>query len=155
MRVRLRGLFVYVGGMLLVSLTVMEMEVATRSDMHTAHFYMVVAIATPVVFARVSRATEYRWAATAVAAVYTIFIMLLVWILPLFPEEPKLGPVYWPVKQFVPPEFPYLLIAPAIALDLLWRRTAGWKRWKEAVVSGLIFLIVLAAAQWPDRKSVV
>lgn len=149
LRVRLRALFLYVGGMLLVALTVMEMEVATRSDMHTVHFYMVVAIAAPLILARVSRTTEYPWAATASAAVYMVFVMLLVWILPRFPAEPKLGPVYWPVKQFVPPEFPYLLIVPAIALDLLWRRTAGWNRWKEAVVSGVVFLAVLAAVQWP------
>jgi hypothetical protein len=149
LRVKLRALFLYTGGMLLVALTVMEMEVATRSDMHTVHFYMVVAIAAPLVLARVSRTTEYRWAATASAAVYMAFIILMVWILPQFPAEPRLGPVYWPVKQFVPPEFPYLLIVPAMVLDWTWQRTAHWKRWKEAIVSAVIFLAAFAAAQWP------
>ena len=50
------------------------------------------------------------------------------WILPLFPAQPKLGPVYHPLTQFTPPEFPLLLIVPALALDLLWQRTAALGR---------------------------
>ena len=36
--------------------------------------------------------------------------MALLWILPLFPAEPKLGPVYYNVTHFVPPAFPLLLL---------------------------------------------
>ena len=144
-----RALFLYIGGMILVALTIMLMEVATRTEMHTVGFYVALSIVAPPVLARVSRTTGYRWAATASAAVYMASLMLLIWILPLFPAEPKLGPVYWPVTQFVPPEFPYLLIVPAIALDLLWRKTQNWNRWAESVVSAFVFLTVLAAVQWP------
>src|SRR5438045_6688981 len=38
MRARLHALFLYVGGMILVSLTVVQMEITHRSAMHTAHF---------------------------------------------------------------------------------------------------------------------
>jgi len=74
---------------------------------------------------------------------------LVSWILPLFPAEPKLGPVYFPLTRFTPPEFPLLLIVPALALDLLWRRTPAWGEWRQAAVSGAVFLGVFAAVQWP------
>ena len=70
-------------------------------------------------------------------------------ILPLFPAEPKLGPVYQHVTHFVPPEFPLLLIVPAFVLDLLWQRTGHWPLWRQSVVSGVVFLAALAAVQWP------
>jgi hypothetical protein len=47
-----------------------------------------------------------------------------------------------------PPEFPLLLIVPAVLLDLLWQRTSG-RRWMQAVLSGTLFLAVLMAVQWP------
>jgi hypothetical protein len=117
--------------------------------MHTAHFYRVVATGVPLVLAAVARASRYKWAATTVAGVYTSFVLLMSWILPLFPAEPKLGPVLWPVTQFTPPEFPLLLIVPAFALDLVWQRTETWGGWKKALVSAPVFLITFAAVQWP------
>src|SRR6185369_16252073 len=41
---RLRMLFLYVGGMILVCLTVVQMELTNRILMHTVHFYTVVAL---------------------------------------------------------------------------------------------------------------
>ena len=96
-----------------------------------------------------ARASDFKWAAAAVAGVYTTFVLLVSWILPLFPAEPKLGPVYTHVVQFIPPEFPLLVMVPAFALDLLWQRTADWGAWKQALVSGALFLAVFAAVQWP------
>jgi hypothetical protein len=84
-----------------------------------------------------------------VAGVYTLFIAMVLWILPLFPAEPKLGPVYHQVTQFTPPEFPLLLIAPAFLLDLVWQRTGHWGAWKQSVVSAMIFLVAFALVQWP------
>jgi hypothetical protein len=97
----------------------------------------------------VARASDFKWAAAAVAGVYTTFVLLVSWTLPLFPAEPKLGPVYTHVVQFIPPEFPLLVLVPAFALDLLWQRTADWGAWKQALVSGTLFLAVFAAVQWP------
>ena len=117
--------------------------------MHTAHFYRLVMLIAPLVLAGVARASDFKWAATAVAGVYTTFVLLMSWILPLFPAEPKLGPGLHHLTQFIPPEFPLLLIVPAFALDLLWQRTGGWGDWKQALVSGTLFLAVFAAVQWP------
>jgi hypothetical protein len=51
--------------------------------------------------------------------------------------------------HFTPPEFPLLLIVPAIVLDLFWRRTADWNQWMLAAASGALFVAVFAAVQWP------
>jgi hypothetical protein len=149
LRVRYQALFLYVGGMILVCLMVLQMELTIRSAMHTAKFYRLVAIIAPLVLAGIARASDFKWAAAAVAGVYTTFVLLVSWILPLFPAEPKLGPVYMHVVQFIPPEFPLLVLAPAFALDSLWQGTADWGAWKQAVVSGVVFLAVFAAVQWP------
>ncbi len=148
-RGRMLALFLYVGGMILVCGMVLELELTYRSAMHTAWFYRVVATVAPLTLALGARAARYKWAATAMAGVYTVFVLLMSWILPLFPAEPKLGPVYYPVKQFTPPEFPLLLIVPAIALDLLWRRTQHWRAWKQSIVSAAVFLGAFIAVQWP------
>ena len=64
----------------------------------------------------------------------------LIWILPLFPAEPKLGPVLNPVTQFVPPNFPLLLIVPAFAIDLVRRYSSRrWQRVAAGVVLGAVF----------------
>ncbi|HKA00399.1 MAG TPA: hypothetical protein VKE70_28000, partial [Candidatus Solibacter sp.] len=148
-RERLRWLYLYVGGMILVCLSILQMEMVYRSAMHQAHEYHLIAMTAPVVLAAAGRGSGSRWGATAVAGVYMAFVLLMSWILPLFPAEAKLGPVYYDVKQFVPPEFPLLLIVPAIALDLLWRRTERWNRWVVAALSGVVFVAVFVAVQWP------
>ncbi|HTP36265.1 MAG TPA: hypothetical protein VMJ75_29025 [Candidatus Acidoferrales bacterium] len=148
-RDRLRILYLYVAGMTLVCLSILQMEMVFRSAMHQVHLYRLVAMITPPVLAAAALGSGSRWGATAVAGVYSGFLLLMSWILPLFPAEPKLGPVYQHVTQFVPPEFPLLVIVPAFLLDLLWQRTAGWNKWKLAAVSGVIFVIALVAVQWP------
>jgi hypothetical protein len=128
---------------------VLQMELTVRTTMHQAHFYRLVAIIVPLVLAGIARGSDFKWAASAVAGVYTTFVLLMSWILPLFPAEAKLGPVYTHSTQFTPPEFPLLVLVPALALDLLWQHTGGWGAWKQAFVSGTLFLAVFAAVQWP------
>jgi hypothetical protein len=101
------------------------------------------------VLAALARGSAYRWAATTVAGIYSAFLLLMGWLLPLFPAQPKLGPVYQHVTQFTPPEFPLLLIVPALALDLLWQRTGDWGAWRQSLVSGVVFLAIFAVVQWP------
>ena len=83
------------------------------------------------------------------AAVYTVFVIAEILILPLFPAQPKLGPVFNPVTHLVPAKFPILIVVPALALDLLWQRVKNWKPWQIALVSGVLFIAVLTAVEWP------
>ena len=39
----------------------------------------------------VARGSGYRWAATTVAGVYSAFVLLMSWILPLFPAAAETG----------------------------------------------------------------
>jgi hypothetical protein len=149
LRNHLQMMFLYVGGMILVTLTVVQMEITSRIFMHRAHFYYLVSLVAPPVLAGVARASKFKWAATTVAGVYFLFVLLIGRILPLFPAEPKLGPVYHQTTQFTPPEFPMLFIIPAFVLDLVWRRTSRWGTLRQALVSGAVFLSVFAAVQWP------
>ena len=146
---KLVRLFLYVGSSMVVLIMVFMMEVTNRSQMHTAEFYRAVALAMPFVLVGISRAAPHRWACTIMAAFYSAFLMALVWILPLFAAEPKLGPVYYKVTHFVPPSFPLLLIVPAFALDLLRRVSPRWGLWRETLATGTLFVATFLAVQWP------
>ena len=78
-----------------------------------------------------------------------LFVLAEIQILPLVPATPKLGPVYFPVTHLVPGKFPVLLIVPAILLDLLWRRLRDWQPWTLALISGVLFVAVVFAIEWP------
>jgi len=147
-RAKLEWLFLYVGAMIIICLAVLVMEYTGRVFMHTGFFYRVVSLAIPGVLAGLARASGRRWAAGIVIGIYSLFLIGCVWILPLFPAEPKLGPVFYHVTHFVPPEFPLALIVPALALDWLWSRTPQWKPSLQAIVSGFVFVSVMLGAQW-------
>jgi hypothetical protein len=149
LRKRLDWLFLYIAAMVVVALLIMVFEFTHRVFLHTGICYRVVSMLTPIMFVIGSRVTGDRWAATKIAAIYSAFILALLWIVPLCPAEPKLGPVLHEVHQFIPTGFPLLIIAPAIVLDWLWPRIARWKAGPQAAVTGFIFLAVFFAVEWP------
>jgi len=146
---KLNAIFLYLGAMCIVLLGILLLEYNVKVLQHTAGFYVRLAVAIPFLLAGVVRASGVRWAATIVTGIYMMFQILCIWILPLFPAEPKLGPVYVPVTHFIPPDFPPLLIVPAIGLDLLWQRAAHWNKWLLAAASGVLFVVALFVVQWP------
>ncbi len=148
-REQMKLLFVYVGTMIMMVLMIVITEFTQRVFQHVALMYRVVACVVPIVMVAVARGSRFRWAATMMAAVYTLIVCSMIWILPLFPATPKLGPVLHQVTQFIPPDFPLLLIAPALLLDWIWSKTAGMKGWTQAAISGVVFVVALIAVQWP------
>ncbi len=145
----LQLVFLYLGGLIVGGQMFFLLEYTWQPDLHLATPYIAMAIAIPIVLAMLSRASQHRWAATLASTVYMVFIIGEILILPLFPAQPKLGPVFYPVTHFVPVEFPILLVVPALALDLLWKRTSNWKNWQIALLSGAVFVAVLVAVEWP------
>ena len=119
------------GGMLLVALTAFQLELTSRVFMHTVYFYRVARPHHPAGAAARLPRHRLQMGRHCYHAVYSVFLLLIGHILPLFPADPKLGPVYQHVTQFVPPEFPLLLVVPAFALDLLWQRTPHWQVWRQ------------------------
>lgn len=149
LRRKLDWLLLLLGGMITMLALTVVWESTYRVLMHTAQCYRAVAIVIPVVLTGFTGISEHRWARTIVAGVYTAYAMVMLWIFPLFPATPKLGPVYQRITHMVPMEFPLLVIVPALLLDVLEPRTVGWKRWPKAVAFGLIFLGAFLATQWP------
>ena len=148
-RPALQRLFLYVGGIAVCESLLLKLEYIARPDMHSAFFYIVVLTGTLAILTTVAVASRRRRGATAMAAVYSLFGVGFLWLLPLFPAEPKLGPVYREISHFIPWEFPLLLIVPAAVHDLLLQRTAGWRPILRAAVAGVTFLAVFVAVQWP------
>jgi hypothetical protein len=136
--------------MLLLGMTVGIMQEDTfRMFMHGAKFYLVVMVVMPIWFAAASRASENRWAATIVTGAYTAMHLAFMWILQLIPAEPKLGPVYQKITHLVPPDFPLLMIVPAIVFDIVRRRITTLNRWTQAAILGATSLVSFVAVQWP------
>jgi hypothetical protein len=143
------ALMLYTYTFLLVTSFGVFQEFLFRNYMHSALFYLLMTLGSCFFLAGLYRMSDYRWAGTVVCGIYTVLNLAYVWILPLFPAEPKLGPVYQHVTRFVPPDFPILVIVPAFLLDLTrpyWQR---WSFWARAAVIAPIFVIALAAVQWP------
>jgi hypothetical protein len=136
--------------MFLLGMTVGIMQEDTfRMYMHGAKFYVVIMLVMPVWFAAASRASENRWAATIVTGFYTAMHLAFMWILELIPAEPKLGPVYQKITHLVPPDFPLLMIVPAIVFDVVRRRITTLNRWTQAAILGAASLASFMAVQWP------
>lgn len=144
-----RRLILFINGIMLVLMMVLLMEATNRPFLHSPRALIAVALLPPIVLILSSRLTRYPFAATTVAAFYTLFRIGLILVLPLFPAEPKLGPVYQKVTHFIPPDFPLLFIVPAFLLDLFWQRAKSWSPWKSALVSSFIWISTYLAVEWP------
>jgi hypothetical protein len=147
-REKLVRLLLYLAGLQLVIHMMLVYEYSDASMMHSALFYRVMTIGVPLILIAFGRASGHRWGSTIIASVYTVWMCAGLWIFPLFPASPKLGPVLTNVTHMLPLGFPMLLIAPAVLLDLVFRKTAGRRRWFQAAIAGTIFLAGLIAVHW-------
>lgn len=147
--IAVRRLGYWLAGTIVLVLAVLGTEQTFQTYMHGARFWLVTALLFPFLLIGL-RTSGSRWGATSAAAVYTIFRLAVLWILPLFSAEPRLGPVFSPVTHMVPPDFPLLILAPAVVLDLLLQRSRlSLPSWKQAFRLGTAFVIVMLLVQWP------
>lgn len=154
-RAKLNRIFLYVGCMLTILLLMLIYEYTEQTLMHSAIFYRAVGLAMPPILVGIARASGYRWAATKVAGIYFVLWVAALWLVPLIPAEPKLGPVYTRVTHLIPMRFPLLLIAGAAALDFLLDRTAQRNQWLQAAAGGAGFVTAMIAVQWPMGKFLI
>ena len=144
------------GGLFIMNFSLFLTEYSERQAMHSALFYQVTALAFPYALTSMGRAIKLRWPATAAAVAFTAVMLALMWIIQLFPATPKLGPIYQPITHMVALSFPLLLIAPAIAIDLVLRRfgdDAGPV--KLAALCGFAFVAAFLVVQWPFASFLV
>ncbi len=147
-----RWFFLYAAGILVAMDATVKTEMSFPNHQHTLLFYQVAATGFPLYLIAFSRASGFRWAATTIALVYMGIFASMVWVLPLFPGQPLLGPISHHIDHFVPLPFPMLLVVPALAIDLLRRgmgeTPSSWWDWPRALVYGTAFLALFTVTQW-------
>jgi len=148
-RARAAMLFAAASGFFLSILAILLFEDSARSAMHSGVFYRTLSRVLPVLLVAVAVAGRSRWPSTTAALIYTVVIAGTSWVLMLFPATPKLGPIYQDVTHYVPLDFPLLLVVPAFALDLTWRRVRDRPWWLASAALGAAFLVSLILVQWP------
>jgi xanthosine utilization system XapX-like protein len=141
-------LFSLSAGFLLTIWYTLLSEELGRMQTHRSSYYIFASCAFPILLTSVARAFKHKWTITAVAAVYTGLMLGTLWIIPLFPAEPKLGPILHHFDHYQGFQFPLLLIFPAIFLDILRNRYAHLKDWKLTLILGTAFLLVFFGVQW-------
>jgi len=148
-RVKLQRVVLVMGGFIVIQTMTLKLEYTNRVLLHSAVSYMVMGIGTLLLLEGLARVAGHRWARTIMTGIYSAFVLTLMWVLPLFPAHPKLGPVYQDITHMVPLPFPILLIAPAFFLDLLLPLFKDAPKWQYAIFGGVGFLAVLIAVEWP------
>ncbi len=175
-------LFTLSCGLMVTMLSVYATEFTWPNFQHSAHYYRVVSEIYPFLLIMTARASGLRWGATIASATYMAIMLLVIWILPLFPAQPKLAPIYNPLDRMAPPPFPMLLILPAVAVDLLaslFKRRPGradasgaseasansqriprglwfWlEDWALALAVGVVFLTIALMVQWHFAKFLI
>jgi len=149
-RSHLGRLYLLGAGLLLLLVATVATEHTQRWDMHQAHFYEVSAAVFLFFILSAARASVARWPATTIVSVYTVLTLFMLMLMPLFPAQPLLGPIYVQIDRFMPTDFPLLLIVPALALDLLMQRTRRrMNDWLFAAVASVVFVGAFLAVQWP------
>jgi hypothetical protein len=142
-------MFLVLGGFALAGMITAVMEWTMLPMQHSAAMYRALAVVIPLTLCACAAPARHRWACTIMASVYSIMMLAMLWIFPLFPAEPKLGPVYQEVTHMIPNGFPLLIIAPALACDWLLARMRTRPLWQTALAVGVVFVAVMFAAQWP------
>jgi hypothetical protein len=145
----LQWLLLYLFAQFLMAIMFFCTEYTRDVLLHSAIPYIALSVGVPFCYGAAWKATHHRWALASITAIYMAVTIGFILILPLFPAQPKLGPVYQPVTHFVPPAFPLFLIVPAVLLDLLWARIGNWNRLLIALASAPVFLLSLIAVEWP------
>lgn len=141
-------LFALSAGFLLTIWYTLISEELGRMQSHRSGYYVFASAGFPILLMAVGKAVKHRWTTTAVAGVYTLLMLATLWIIPLFPAEPKLGPILNHIDRYQGFQFPLLLIIPAVVTDLLRNRYAYLNDWKLTPILAIAFLIVFLAVQW-------
>jgi hypothetical protein len=148
-RIKLQRIVMLLGGFIVVQTMTLKLEYTNRVLLHSGISYMVMGIGTLLLLEGLARVAGHRWARTIMTGIYSAFVLILMWVLPLFPAQPKLGPVYQDITHMVPLPFPLLLVVPAFFLDLLLPIFKDAPKWQQAVFGGVAFLAILIVVEWP------
>lgn len=136
LRHRYDHLFIYAGGLVLTAVALLGFDWITRVQAHSGMYYMIVSAIVPLILAIMAESSELRWPATTVTGIY--LTLFLAWHFTCFF-----------VPTISPPEFPLLLIFPALALDIVRQSLQSRAGWYRSIINGALFLGIFLAIQWP------
>ncbi|HEV7350446.1 hypothetical protein [Telluribacter sp.] len=145
---RIYWMFVLSAGFLLSMWFTLISEELGKWSSHNSSYYQFACGAFPLFLLAFGRAIPNRWTITTSTAVYTAMLCLTLWIIPLFPAEPKLGPILHRIDHYQGFEFPLLLIVPALAMDWLLMRYAKLNDWLLALIVGVAFFAIFFVVHW-------
>jgi hypothetical protein len=152
-----RHLVLYAGGVILAMVAVFLTEESWPNKHRNHLFYIVSCASYPLYLVAVGRASNTRWGTTIAATIYMALNCGMLWFLPLFAGQPKLGPIYNPIDHFVPLAFPLILVVPAVGIDLLRMAIGhgrGWVRdWAFCVACAVVFTAMFAVTHEPPLPS--
>lgn len=147
-----RWFFIYGNGVLLAMASVFLIENSFPNQQHSDPFFRMSAATYPLYLVGIARAAKFRWSATLMALAYMLIVAAMAWVLPLFPGEPRLGPISNRVTHFVPLPFPLLLLVPALGIDLIrmWLGAGRtwWRDWLIVLLSAIGFVALFSVTQW-------
>ena len=145
---RATWLLIIAGALLLMDRAIMLTEYSFKNAMHGGSYYRLALLAYPMAIVMMTRASKLKWGGTLTAATFMALMLALMWILPLFPAEPKLGPIYQNITHMVALSFPPLVVVPAIGVDLVMQRVRARPLILAPIIS-TAFLAAFMAVQWP------
>ncbi len=147
--VALNIMYAYTGGVLILMLVILTMEYMFPNKQHSQEFFNVSAIVFPFALTMIGKSSGLPWPATTASLIFTIHRLLIIWVLPLFPGEPQLAPIYREITHFVAPPFPPLLVVPSVAIDYILKKTTLKNDWLAAGLCGVFFAGIYFLVHWP------
>ena len=144
--------FSIAGGVVLSLISVVTLPSSFANLQRSAFFFQLGCATYPVVLVALAVAGRLRFSASIGALSAFGLQLALVWILPLVPGAPEVGPIYNPRDHLLPPVFPLLLVLPALAVDALLRVRPGRgtraRSLAAALEVGFAFAAIFVLAQW-------
>ncbi|GAL86229.1 hypothetical protein MYP_3458 [Sporocytophaga myxococcoides] len=144
----LRWSFAYTASLFLTAMYIFIIEELGNTKMHNPLFYQLICSVLIMPLTATMRGSRLSYPATSITGLYTLILLIHLWIFPLFPAEPKLAPILNPIKHYVPLLFPLLLIIPGFILDKLYKRISTQNIFIQAAYCGSAFFVSLFVAQW-------
>jgi hypothetical protein len=144
----LQFLFVVSACSLLTMVFTLGSEFLSIRVMRSGLFYVIAALLTLLFVPAFGRALRMKWGMTAIALGYFLIAAVTNWVLPIFPAEPKLGPILTHTTHFQPEQFPLLIIVPALLMDRIMQRSKA-NDWVTAFLMSLAFVLIILIIQYP------
>ncbi len=144
----LQFLFIVCASSLLCMLYTLGTDYLHIRGMRSGLFYIVASFITLLFLPAFSRVLRMKWGMTAITLGYFLITGAANWILPIFPAEPKLGPILAHTTHFQPAPFPLLVFIPALMMDIVMQRSKA-NDWVKAALLSVSFVLILAAIQYP------